>query len=266
MRRFLVPLTAALLLAACTSAPSEPAPQPTPLEAWLAATPVQIAHRGGSADWPECTALAYREAAALSPDLALEVPVWRSADGVWVVSHDPSTAREFGVDLDIRTTPWEALAQLRTLDGAQPMARLVEDVLAVHGDRVLFVDDKADQHVQDLLDVLDSHGGPDRYVLKSFATSSAVPEEGNRRGYTTWGYYYPDDMQRFAETEGRYDLLGMSWDAPAATWTTMLGTGKPVIAHIVSSAEQARAGLDAGASGLMVSGVRAVVTPGGGSR
>lgn len=252
--------TASSTSSSSSASPSAGQAAQTPLQSWLRTTSMEIAHRGGDRDWPEGTAEAYRNAAAWNPSLALEVPVWRTSDGVWVVSEDRRTGRVFDGDHDIPSTPWSVLATLRTQVGGQPMARLVQDVLDVYGrSRILFVDDKADGAAPAFLDLLDSYGGHARYVVKSFWKSSAVVTLAHQRGYLTWGYYFAGDMAQFAATQQKFDLLGLPWDAPAADFTTAEATGKPVIAHIVSTpaaAEQARA---EGARGLMVSDVEAVV-------
>ena len=285
--RACLPALACLLLAACTggtataprSAPTPTAatstiPTPaaatptaaaprstlTPVQAWLRATPLEIAHRGGDADWTEGTADAYRRAAARNPGLALEVPVWRTADGVWVVSEDRTTGRVFGADHAIPETTWATLSRLRTRQGHLPMARLVEDVLDVYGaDRVLFVDDKSDADAAAFLDLLDSFAGRSRYVVKSWWKSTAVAAEARTRGYLTWGYYDDAGLAQLAGTEPQFDLLGLPWSAPAADWAAARATGKPVIAHVVATAQQADVARDRGATGFMVSGVEEVV-------
>ncbi len=78
------------VVSACGTASTTPSG--TPLERWMAATPMYIAHRGGDGDWPEATGYAYAHTTAWNPNLALEVPVWRTSDGVWVVSEDATTA------------------------------------------------------------------------------------------------------------------------------------------------------------------------------
>ncbi|WP_165839229.1 glycerophosphodiester phosphodiesterase [Klenkia marina] len=233
-------------------------PIATPVERWLAAEPSLIAHRGGSADWPEGTTFAYDQAAAWSPDLALEAPVWLTADGVWVVCHDATTGAEFDVDLDIATSTWAQLSQLRTVDGGQPLARL-SDVLAAHPDRVWLVDDKPSADVPGLLDLLDAAGGPGRFVVKGFFSGRAWTEQARARGYTTWGYYYPTNMADFAATQSAWDIVALQWDAPAADWTTALATGRRVFGHVVRDDAQAQQALAAGATGLMVAGVTEVV-------
>jgi glycerophosphoryl diester phosphodiesterase len=232
----------------------------TPLEAWLAATPLCIAHRGGDADWVEGTADAYRNAAAWSTHLALEVPVWRTADGVWVISEDATTTRVFGADDDIRTSTWATLSALRSKVGGFPIARLVDDVLQPYGrSRILFVDNKADQDVAGLFDLLDRYAGPSRYLIKSYYRSRNTPIEARRRGYRTWGYYYDRDVSQLAATQARFDLLGLNYTASAATFAALRATGKPVIAHVIDTAAAAGTALEKGAAGLMVSAVEQVV-------
>ena len=182
-----VALVAVWLVGCSTMSPSPG----TALQRWMATSPMYIAHRGGDADWTEGTADAYAHAAAWNPSLALEVPVWRTSDGIWVISEDPTTGRVFGTNDDIKRTPWAALAALRTLRGHHRIARLVDDVLAVYPrDRVIFVDDKPGADVSGFLSLLNSYGGPARFVVKTFWKSEALPQQARKVGYITWGYYY----------------------------------------------------------------------------
>lgn len=249
---------AAVWLVGCSTLP--PSPPQTPLQRWMASTPMYIAHRGGDADWTEGTAEAYAHAAAWNPSLALEVPVWPTSDGVWVVSEDPTTGRVFGTDDVIKRTPWATLAALRTVRGHHQMARLVNDVLAVYPrDRIIFVDNKPSTDINGFLKLLDSYGGPTRFVVKSYWKSKALPQQARKGGYITWGYYYAKDVQDFAATESRFDMLGLNYSAPPADFAAMQATGKPIIAHIIGNAQAAAAALHSGASGLMVSAVQQVI-------
>lgn len=239
----------------------------TPLQQWIAAAPMYIAHRGGDANWPEGTAFAYAQAAEWNSSVALEVPVWRTSDGVWVVSEDATTRRVFGADYKIRSTPWATLAALRSRRGNYPMARLVNDVLDVYGHaRILFIDDKADSDVKAFLDLLDASGGSARLVVKSYWQSVNAAKQAHDRGYVTWGYYYEKDMTRFAATQSKFDMLGLNYTAPRADFATMRATGKPVIAHILANAAAAGAALRDGVQGLMVSAVEQVVPKSTGRR
>ena len=231
-------------------------PIQTSLDQWLMHYPLLIAHRGGDADWPEGSMFAYAHAAEWNASLAIEVPMWRTSDGVWVVSHDATTSRVFGVDHRIEVTPWHVLASLRSLKGNEPMAR-AEDVLARFdsGNRILFVDDKSGRHVPSFLGLLNGHSGRTRYVVKCYWSQWAVADAAHRRGYRTWGYYYTKDMSNFGTTQRHFDLLGLSYQAPVADFAQMHATGKRVIAHVIRTRPQASQALAKGADGLMVSGV-----------
>ena len=232
----------------------------SPVARWLAQTPFFVAHRGGDASWVEGTADAYQNAVKWNPDLALEVPVWRSADGVWVVSEEPTTGRVFNADDTISSTTWATLSTLRTKRGNFPMARLENDILEPYGStRILFIDNKADLHVTEFFDLLDSYAGPSRYISKGFYASKNSALEARCRGYLTWGYYGTGDMSHFADTQARFDLLGLDYSAPSTDFATMSATGKPVIAYLIGNQAAEASAVGVGASGFMVSAVREVV-------
>jgi glycerophosphoryl diester phosphodiesterase len=232
----------------------------TPVARWLAKTPFFVAHRGGDASWVEGTSDAYLNAAKWNPDLALEVPVWRSADGVWVVSEAPTTGKVFNADYPIISTTWRTLSTLRTKHDNLPMARLKNDILEPYGStRILFIDNKSDQHVGEFFDLLGSYAGPARYISKGFYRSKQTAMEAHRRGYLTSGYYGTTDMSHFADTQARFDLLGLDYSAPRQDFTEMNATHKPVIAYIIRDQTVGSAAVCNGASGLMVSAVREVV-------
>jgi hypothetical protein len=245
--------TATIPVAVAVTAAVTPA---TPVQAWLRDTVPMAAHRGGSADWPEETLYAYGQAAAWSPRLALEISVWQSSDGVWVCSHDQTTARVFGTSYDIPTTPWSTLSTLRTTVGNQPIARL-DAVLAAYasGNRVLFIDNKGNQNPTALYVLLDSYGGNTRFVIKSFQSGTSIGAAAHARGYTTWGYYYEADVPSLPSTQASWDLLGMDYTASGAAWASVLSYGKPVLGHIIPDAAGKTTALGKGANGLMVSGV-----------
>lgn len=239
--------------------PDGPAPS-SPVRQWLAAPLIQLAHHGGSADWPPSSPLAYRMSRDWNSALALEFSARRTADGVWVGSEDLTTGPVYGTDLTIATSTWDQLSSLRSVQGGQPMSRLETDLLQqLPATRVLFVDDKDNDHVDELLDLLDRYGGAGRTVIKSYWKTEDTPIEAHRRGYLTWGYYYADEMDRFPASQSRFDLLGINVDAPPQVYAQMLATGKRLIAHVVATRAQADKALARGATGLMVSGVQEVV-------
>lgn len=231
---------------------------------WSTTLPNYCAHRGGSADWPEETLYAYANSAAWSDELAMEVSVWQSSDGVWVCSHDQSTARMFGTDYDIPTTPWTTLQSLVTTVGGKPIAKF-QDVLDLYGgNRLLFVDNKGVQSLTAWLDLLDSSGGSNWFVGKAFAMGATQANAYHARGYKTWGYFYEADTTFGGGTNlannGQYsDMIGMDYNAAQESWDQAIAFNKPILGHIVPTAAAAATAFGKGATGLMVSGVMEVV-------
>ncbi|CAM1500954.1 Fc.00g101160.m01.CDS01 [Cosmosporella sp. VM-42] len=76
--------------------------------------PQTIAHRGYKAVYPENSMAAFRGAVEVGAH-ALETDIHLSADGVAVLSHDPSLKRCFGVDKKIGECSWEYLSTLETV-------------------------------------------------------------------------------------------------------------------------------------------------------
>ncbi|KAM5382042.1 hypothetical protein ACJZ2D_002644 [Fusarium nematophilum] len=90
--------------------------------------PQAIAHRGAKAYWPENTMAAFRGALEAGSH-AIETDVHLSADGVAVLSHDPTLKRCFGVDARIADCSWEYLSTLRTLKEPHEAMPRLEDFL-----------------------------------------------------------------------------------------------------------------------------------------
>jgi glycerophosphoryl diester phosphodiesterase len=235
----------------------------TPVQGFLVLPLPEAAHRGGSGDWPEETLFAYVNAAAWNPQLALEASVWQSSDGVWVLSHDQNTSRVFGTSMDIPTSTWAALSSLTTTVGNKPIGRL-DDMLAAQatGNRVLFIDNKGQQDIAGLLSLLATYGGPARFILKGYYSATSWATAATANGYQSWGYWFPADTAAGnlnSTTAARWTLLGLQYDDTSTQWTAALGFGKPVFGHIIATLAQASTATGKGATGLMVSGVQAVV-------
>ena len=80
----------------------------------LASRPFYVAHRGGSADWPECSMEAYARSVDAGVD-ALEIPVARSADGVWFGLHDATLDRTSGTTGFVAAEhTWAEISRYRT--------------------------------------------------------------------------------------------------------------------------------------------------------
>ena len=97
-----------------------------------------VAHRGFHRDHPENTIEALRAARALGVS-AIEFDVHATADGVWVMHHDPTLLRMHGVGVTIAETTWaelkktapvatleEALEVFAPRDGEPPCRPMIE--------------------------------------------------------------------------------------------------------------------------------------------
>jgi hypothetical protein len=237
--------------------------QQTPVQRFQANVPMWGAHRGGSADWVEESMYAYQHAAAWNPDLALEISIWQCSTGEWVCSHDQTTGRMFGTNLDIPTSTWTALSALRTTVGGYPMAKLTDVLDAfASGTRVLFIDNKPQADITNLLALLATYGGARRFILKGFYSSTAWASAASANGYQSWGYWLPADTaggNLNSTTAARWTMLGIQYDDTTAIWGQALGYGKPVLGHIIANTTQSATAFGQGATGLMVSGVQEVV-------
>jgi hypothetical protein len=243
--------------------------------AMLAESPFYVGHRGGSADWPEMSLHGYTQAGYWGVP-ALEVSLGRTSDGVWFGLHDASLDRTTlgtgggtGTTLVASAMTWAQVQAYAinyptgiTNPSALPQPyTLLEDILdAYYDSHVLLIDPKAGVGArEELIDILDALPGTptDRIVAKYYGPSTNWAVSAGARGYTTWGYFYEGDD--IATNEGAWDILGLNHDASAGAWTSILGYGKPVIAHLVEDAADAASALGKGADGLMVSGVQAVI-------
>jgi glycerophosphoryl diester phosphodiesterase len=229
----------------------------------LADSPFLVAHRCHGGWWPENTLYAARQSAYA--DKCLDIDVWRSSDGVFVCSHDQSTLRMTGVDLDIPTTPWATLAALMNqadecVDVNQPlrpMARLEQILDEFIDSHVLSIEMKgpstAIPEFLDLLDSYEAYGAHDRIIYQGFAGGQSQLTAVKARGYTTWANAFDAEIDTASWFGANVDLVGLNWDATVAQWNTAVGYGKPVIGHVISTKAQADQALARGADGLTIS-------------
>jgi len=124
------------------------------------------AHRGASARAPENTLAAFEIALADGAN-ALELDVHRTADGHFVVAHDPDGARMAGCDENIAEV---SLAEVRrwTLKG-EGVPTLTE-LLQAFPDTPISIDLKPNDPdaVEPMLEVLSAHNGEARVTVASF--------------------------------------------------------------------------------------------------
>jgi glycerophosphoryl diester phosphodiesterase len=146
--------------------------------------PLVLGHRGYRARFPENTLLAFREALAAGAD-GIECDLQKSADGRYVIIHDPSTDRVTGSRLDVgRSTSME----LRALDaGRGERLPFVEEMLAaLPRDAYLDLELKEEtllpEDADRIAEILDAHMPRERLMISSFALRLLVPFR--KKGFT----------------------------------------------------------------------------------
>jgi hypothetical protein len=268
--------TAHLYYTSAIDVPSTPAEvRPFPagyasVSTMLATRPFYLAHRGGSADWPEMSLYAYTQAGFWGVG-ALELSLARTSDGVWFGLHDDTLDRTSGTSgFTASAHTWAEvqayqITAAETSDINQPTRPYMQwgELMDVYYEtHVIYVDPKAaSSYASELLDMMDAMPGTptDRFIAKYYGVSSGWVDQAHARGYTTWGYFYEVDAPNFAAYQGKWDILGMDYTADQATWTAILSYGKLVIGHVIPTGTAAATALGFGAAGLMVSGVTEVI-------
>lgn len=252
-----------------TRAVSKPVPAPTGsvVDRFLASKPFYVAHRLGGTEYPEFTQKGLTESLRAGFK-ALELSVRRCSTGEFVLIHDWVTTRTVpGTDYQIWNTPWSTLAGLQQASGG--FMRLTDVVDQVGSDIVLAIDHKVTSSKltgsqgdmdseKELFDYLDTiANAKDRVLIKQFI-NGGVAGRAKARGYKSMCMMYPNEVAG-ADLSG-FDVLGMEWNAEQGVWDTLKATGKPLIAHIITTQQQADTALARGATGLMAS-VPSVVHP-----
>ena len=248
---------------------SKPTPAPTGpvVDRFLASKPFYVAHRLGGTEYPEFTQKGLTESLRAGFK-ALELSVRRCATGEFVLIHDWVTTRTVpGTDYQIWNTPWSVLSGLQQASGG--FMRLTDVVEQVGGDIVLAIDHKVtsskptgsqgDMESENaLFDYLDTiPNAKDRVLIKQFV-NGGVSERAKEKGYKSMCMMYPAEVA--SADLAKWDVLGMEWNAEQSVWDTLKATGKPLIAHIITTQQQADMVLARGATGLMAS-VPSVVHP-----
>jgi hypothetical protein len=247
-------------------------PGPSAARRLLAERTFRVAHRGGSDDWPEMSAFAYRQAISHGYQ-ALEISVGRSSDGVWFGLHDYTLDRTSGTKgFAAEKHTWAEISSLRISaagtthpgQAARPYLRLRDFLTEFATSHVVFIDPKATQpgHHPELVREI-TQALPDaqsRVVAKGPGAMTAWARLAKDAGLSTWGYYYEPDVTSgvLARTASAWELLGMDIAASDATWDHIRTIGKPVIAHVLHTGDQDRSARIRRASGEMIAGVLAV--------
>ena len=244
-----------------------PAPAGPVVDRFLASKPFYVAHRLGGTEYPEFTRQGL-DASLAAGFKALELSVRRCSTGEFVLIHDWVTTRTVpGTDYQIWNTPWSVLSGLQQASGG--FLRLTDVVGSVGDDIVLAIDHKVtsskpngsqgdmeSEHA--LFDYLDTiPNAKDRVLIKQFV-NGGVAGRAKAKGYKSMCMMYPNEVA--GADLSLFDVLGMEWNAEQGVWDTLKAMGKPLIAHIITTKQQADTALARGATGLMAS-VPSVVHP-----
>ena len=240
------------------------------LDRFLASKPFYVAHRLGGTEYPEFTQKGLTESLKAGFK-ALELSVRRCSTGEFVLIHDWVTTRTVpGTDYQVWNTPWSVLSGLQQASGG--FMRLTDVVDQVGDDVVLAIDHKVTSSKEvgsagdmeseaALFDLLEARLGAEnakrRVIVKHFI-KGGVSQRARERGYKTMCMMYPNEVA--GADLSLFDVLGMEWNAEQGVWDTLKATGKPLIAHIITTQQQADIALARGATGLMAS-VPSVVHP-----
>lgn len=222
--------------------------------------PFYVAHRLGGAEHPEMTESGLQNAIT-NGFKAFEYSVYRSADDVYVGSHDWTTERTSGVRHEIWNTTWDVISTL-TQEGGK-FTRLDEIVPMLPEDGILVLDHKStsalvspnagdlnsELHLYEVLEHL-FDVPQERVVWKCFADASSA-ERAREKGYKVMAMLYPNEVP--TANFSRWDYIGMEYHADQSVWDVINAQGKPTIAHIITSLDQAKTGLARGATGFMSS-------------
>lgn len=254
-----------------------PSGYPT-VTAMLATPDFKVAHRGGSASYPEMSLHAYTQS-VVKGYKALEVSLARTSDGVWFGLHDSTLDRTSGVTgITASALTWSQVqtyaisASLPSGQVAKPYMRIEEILIAYGWTHVLFLDPKsAVSFSAELLNLVRDFYGSDAEAAKHVVAKYSGPQgnvagttgwavDARARGWKSWGYFYQADFDNgaLATYQGRYDLLGMDYNALSSAWTAVKSYGKPVIAHIVPDTTKMAIAQSWAPAGYMVSGTAVV--------
>ena len=230
------------------------------IDAMVAQKGFLVAHRGGSASWPEMSMRAYTNSVAHGVG-ALEASAGRTSDGVWVLAHDQNLKRvdPSAPDTPIAQMTWAEVQRYRT--AGEKILR-IEEYLEAYGRSHITVLDPKYSATQwaDLAAKLPADA-KSRVIWKSAGDATWLASQWKAAGWRCWGYAYAQhaDDGSLAKWAASWDYLGFPWDATPAQWSKALSLGKPVWAHICPTKAAYDQGISRGAVGCMVSGVADVL-------
>src|SRR5271157_4176828 len=158
-------------------------------------SPLVLGHRGYRARFPENTLLGFREALRAGAD-GIECDLQKSADGRYVVIHDPGTERVTGAPLEVGRA---SLDDLRRLDfGGGERIPLLEELLqslpaGAYLDLELKEETLRPADGPAIARILDAHRTRERLMISSFDPDLLVPFR--KRGFTV-GFLVGEEAAR----------------------------------------------------------------------
>lgn len=243
--------------------PGTPEPEPDPYRGFnsiaeMLATPgFTWAHRGLTT-FAEESLYAYRQAVKIGHG-ALEVSLFCTSDGHWGAAHDNTPTRITGGAF---TAAWSTYtrAQVEAMtitigQGApQPIAwweQIRDEFGPTH---VLILDPKNynwGTYQTEFLDMCDELG-PQRVIVKQYASDVSLASAAAARGYATWGHTFDDFLAdpNLGTYLSAWSLLGIDYSASQTSWDVLLATGKPVIGHIAETQTAYDTAMSKGATGV----------------
>lgn len=215
------------------------------------------AHRGLTT-YAEESLYAYTEA-VLRGHGGLELSMGRTSDGVWFGSHDNNLNRvtaSTGLP-NIASMTWAQVQALTInigIGAPQPFMRW-EELRDTYGQsHVLILDPKNfnwGAYQAEFLDMCDELG-PDRVIVKQYASDVPLANAAAARGYMTWGHTFDDFMSdpNLSTYLAAWTMLGIDYASPQADWDVLLATGKKVIGHVADNQAAYNTSISKGASGV----------------
>ncbi|HSN55803.1 MAG TPA: glycerophosphodiester phosphodiesterase family protein [Candidatus Sulfomarinibacteraceae bacterium] len=220
-------------------------------------------HRGASALEPENSLAAFARALDDGAN-ALELDVHRSADGHFVVAHDPDGRRTAGTPERIRELGLARIKAWRLGPGGGATVPTLAEVLEAFPDVPMSIDLKPDDPcaVPDLLETLARHGAEARVTLASFSTRVMRRIRGlGYRGPTALSRPEVAALRFLPTPLARRHIWGQAAQVPLRSGPVRLDVrsflsrcralGLRADFWVVNDPQRARALLDAGATGIM---------------
>lgn len=227
--------------------------------------PFYVAHRCGSANWPEFVQIGAVRSANLNFG-ALEISVWRTPDGVFVCQHDQTTTRTIpATSYDVTATNWTGTLQglnvspVGTDNQAQPVQPLcrLETLLDMYAsDHVIYLEDKSGVNSAALLNLVKTYPNyASHFVWKQYGPANTSPgiAAAKALGITNWAYYFADDMPNFESTYATYDTLGIDFACTDSDIQEVVAKGKLTLGHIIANGTDEARMLSLGCTGIVTS-------------